>query len=75
MEVIEISNASIIIKNCYFYYNYAQYGGALSLLYCNSEITNNIFDRNESLDYGGAILSQRVLRIKLLTTHFTEITA
>ena len=55
---IEISNANIIIKNCYFYYNYAQYGGALSLLYCNSEITNNIFNENESLDYGGAILSQ-----------------
>ncbi|MDZ7624777.1 MAG: hypothetical protein U5J96_10090 [Ignavibacteriaceae bacterium] len=71
---VEISNASIIIKNCYFYFNYAQYGGALSLLYCNSEITNNIFDRNESLDYGGAILS-RIHRIKLLTTHFTEITA
>jgi hypothetical protein len=55
---IEISNANLIIKNCYFYYNYAQYGGALSLLYCNSEITNNIFYENESLDYGGAILSQ-----------------
>jgi hypothetical protein len=55
---IEISNANLIIKNCYFYYNYAQYGGALSLLYCNSEITNNIFNENESLDYGGAILSQ-----------------
>ncbi|NWG28799.1 MAG: right-handed parallel beta-helix repeat-containing protein [Ignavibacteriaceae bacterium] len=55
---IEISNANLIINNCYFYYNYAQYGGALSLLYCNSEITNNIFQENESLDYGGAILSQ-----------------
>jgi hypothetical protein len=55
---IEISNANIVIKNCFFYYNYAQYGGALSLLYCNSEIINNIFQENESLDYGGAILSQ-----------------
>jgi len=55
---IETSNANIIIRNCYFYYNYAKYGGALSVLYCNSEIMNNIFYNNESLDYGGAILSQ-----------------
>jgi hypothetical protein len=54
----EVENADLIIRNCYFYYNYAQYGGALSLLNCNSEITNNIFQENESLDYGGAILSQ-----------------
>jgi len=55
---IETRNANLTVKNCYFYYNYAQYGGALSLLYCNAEITNNIFYFNESLDYGGAILSQ-----------------
>lgn len=55
---IEISNANFIIKNCYFYYNYAQYGGALSISYSNSEIINNIFYDNECLDYGGAILSQ-----------------
>jgi hypothetical protein len=55
---IETSNANIIIRNCYFYYNYAKYGGALSLLYCNSEILNNIFYDNGSLDYGGALLSQ-----------------
>lgn len=55
---IEVNNANIIIKNCYFYYNYAQNGGALSISNCNSEIANNIFFRNESLDYGGAIYSR-----------------
>ena len=55
---IEITSANLIIRNSYFYYNYAQYGGALSLLNCNSELMNNIFYNNESLDYGGAILSQ-----------------
>ena len=55
---IETTNGNIVIKNCYFYYNYAQNGGALTLFNCNSEISNNIFYRNQSLDYGGAILSQ-----------------
>lgn len=55
---LETSNADLIVKNCYFNYNYSQYGGAISLLYCNSEIVNNIFYDNECLDYGGAILSQ-----------------
>lgn len=55
---IEAVNANIIIKNCYFYYNYAQNGGAISISDCNSEIVNNIFFRNESLDYGGAIYSR-----------------
>lgn len=55
---IEAVNANLIIRNCYFYYNYAQNGGAISISDCNSEITNNIFFRNESLDYGGAIYSR-----------------
>lgn len=55
---VEISNANVVFKNCYFYFNYARYGGALSVSYCNSEIINNIFTDNESVDYGGAILSQ-----------------
>lgn len=55
---IETSYANVIVKNCYFNYNYSQYGGAISLLYCNSKIINNIFYDNECLDYGGAILSQ-----------------
>ncbi|MBE0571588.1 MAG: right-handed parallel beta-helix repeat-containing protein [Ignavibacteriaceae bacterium] len=56
---IDAANANLIIRNCYFYYNCAQNGGALSLSNCNSEISNNIFYRNQSLDYGGAILSQK----------------
>jgi hypothetical protein len=55
---IETANANITLKNCYFYYNYAQNGGALALFNCNSAIENNIFYRNQSLDYGGAILSE-----------------
>ena len=55
---IESRNANLSIKNCYFYYNYAQNGGALALFDCSTEIKNNIFYRNETLDYGGAILSQ-----------------
>lgn len=55
---VEISNADLIIKNCYFYFNYVRNGGALAISYCNSEISNNIFFDNECLDYGGAILSQ-----------------
>ncbi|MCU0415409.1 MAG: right-handed parallel beta-helix repeat-containing protein [Ignavibacteriaceae bacterium] len=55
---IETTSADLILKNCYFYYNYAQNGGAITISDCNSEITNNIFFRNESLDYGGAIYSR-----------------
>ena len=55
---VEISNANVVFKNCYFYFNYSRYGGALSIFFCNSEIMNNIFYDNESVDYGGAILSQ-----------------
>jgi len=55
---IETTDANIVINNCYFYYNYAQNGGALVLFNCNSEITNNVCYRNQSLDYGGAILSE-----------------
>jgi hypothetical protein len=55
---VEISNANLVVKNCYFNFNYARNGGALSISYCNSEIVNNIFNDNECLDYGGAILSQ-----------------
>jgi len=55
---VEISNADLVVKNCYFNYNYARNGGALAISFCNSEISNNIFYDNESLDYGGAILSQ-----------------
>ena len=55
---IETSYANVVVKNCYFNYNYSQFGGAMSLLYCNAEIINNIFFDNECLDYGGAVLSQ-----------------
>jgi hypothetical protein len=55
---IEAENAILIIKNCYFKYNYTQYGGALALMNVNSEITNNIFYQNQSDLYAGAILSQ-----------------
>jgi len=55
---VEISNSKLVMKNCYFNYNYAQNGGALAISYCSSEIMNCIFYDNESLDYGGAILSQ-----------------
>lgn len=55
---IETTNANVQIKNCYFYYNYTQYGGALALSNTNSEISNNIFYFNDSVVYGGAILSQ-----------------
>jgi len=66
---IEAANANLIIRNCYFYYNYAQNGGALSLSNCNSEITNNVFFRNESLDYGGAIFSRTSLN-KIINNTF-----
>jgi len=55
---IEITNANLIIKNCYFENNYTQYGGALSLSNTNSEIMYTVFFYNESVVYGGAILSQ-----------------
>ena len=55
---LDVTNANLILKNCYFYFNYARNGGALSISYSNSEIINNIFYDNECLDYGGAILSQ-----------------
>jgi hypothetical protein len=55
---VEISNGNLVMKNCYFYYNYVRNGGALAISFCNSEIINCIFYDNESLDYGGAILSQ-----------------
>jgi hypothetical protein len=55
---VEIANANLVIKNCYFNFNYTKNGGALAISFCNSEILNNIFYDNECLDYGGAILSQ-----------------
>jgi hypothetical protein len=55
---IETTNTNLQIKNCYFVDNYTQFGGALALFASSSEITNNIFYRNESVVYGGAILSQ-----------------
>lgn len=67
---VEISNADIVIKNCYFYYNYAQNGGALAISFCNSEVINCIFYDNESLDYGGAILSQNSSNIIINNTFY-----
>ena len=55
---IDCENAKLIVKNCYFNYNYSNAGGGLALSNCNSEIFNNIFDTNDVLYYGGAILSQ-----------------
>ena len=55
---LDISDANLIIRNCYFDYNYAQNGGALAISFCSSEILNNIFYDNGSLDYGGALLSK-----------------
>ena len=55
---VDISYADAVFRNCYFYFNYARNGGALSISFCHSEIINCIFYDNESLDYGGAILSQ-----------------
>lgn len=55
---LEITNANLVIKNCSFDYNYAQYGGALAISACSSEISNTIFTDNGCLDYGGAIFSQ-----------------
>ena len=66
---IEAVSANLVIKNCYFYYNYAQNGGALSLSNCNSEISNNVFFMNESLDYGGAIFSRTSLN-KIINNTF-----
>ncbi len=67
---IEISNANLIIRNCYFDYNYAQYGGALAISYCNSEILNNVFFDNSCLDYGGALLSQNSSNIIINNTFY-----
>ena len=55
---IDCKNAKLVVRNCYFNHNYSNAGGGLSLSYCNSEISNNIFDANDVLYYGGAILSQ-----------------
>ena len=55
---IETTNADLLVKNCYFFNNYTQYGGALALSGTDSEIINNVFYYNESVVYGGAILSQ-----------------
>jgi hypothetical protein len=55
---IDCENAKLIVRNCYFNYNYSNAGGGLALYNCNSEIINNIFDANDVLYYGGAILSQ-----------------
>jgi len=55
---VEINNANLEIRNCYFSNNYSNSGGGLALTYCNSEITNNIFYLNDALDYGGAIFSK-----------------
>ena len=55
---IETNNADLLIKNCYFFNNYTQFGGALALFATKSEIINNVFYYNDAVVYGGAILSQ-----------------
>jgi hypothetical protein len=55
---IEVVNANLVVKNCYFTNNYTESGGGLALFNCSSEILNNVFYRNQTLVYGGAIFSQ-----------------
>ena len=55
---IEAVNANLLVKNCFFTYNYTESGGGLALFSCNSEIINNVFYRNQTLVYGGALVSQ-----------------
>jgi predicted outer membrane repeat protein len=55
---IEIENASVEIKNCYFQNNYVQNGGGLAITNSNVTLINNVFYKNTADVYGGAIFSQ-----------------
>jgi hypothetical protein len=68
---VEINNANLVVRNCYFSNNYSNNGGGLALTFCNSEIVNNIFYFNDALDYGGAILSKNS-RNKIINNTFYD---
>ena len=55
---VEIENATVEIRNCYFQKNYVQNGGGLSITNSNVTLINNVFYKNTADNYGGAILSQ-----------------
>jgi len=49
------NNASIILENCTFEDNAAEYGGAIFINEGNLKIINSIFSNNIAYNYGGAI--------------------
>lgn len=55
---VEIENANVEIRNCYFQQNYVQNGGGLAISNSNVTLINNVFYKNTVDNFGGAILSQ-----------------
>ncbi len=55
---VEIENATVEIRNCYFQNNYVQNGGGLAITNSNVTLINNVFYKNTADNYGGAIFSQ-----------------
>ena len=55
---VEIENANVEIRNCYFQDNYVQNGGGLAIKNSNVNLINNVFHKNTADNYGGAIFSQ-----------------
>ena len=55
---VEIENANVEIRNCYFQNNYVQNGGGLAITNSSVIVINNVFDNNTADVYGGAILTQ-----------------
>jgi len=55
---IEIENATVEIRYCYFQNNYVQNGGGLAITNSNVTLINNVFYKNTADNFGGAILSQ-----------------
>ena len=54
---VEITGASVVIRNSIFHDNWANNGGALSLDSTQSVVTNCLFIRNSASNFGAAIVS------------------
>jgi len=55
---VEIENATVEIRNCYFQNNYVQNGGGLAITNSSVTLVNNVFYKNTADNFGGAIFSQ-----------------
>ena len=72
-------NHQVIIKNCTFINNYAQYGGAIYQRGGNLEISDSAFINSTALNYGGAIFcdayNSKKAKVKITNSKFINSTS